>query len=305
VPHQPAALTTRPARPGIPLGVTVVLVAGVLATAVLAGCAPRHLGATGTPGAEQLHVQVLATLSHDTTMYTEGLEIHHGVLYESSGLVGQSRIRASALPVSSALQGRPTRGLAGLEEHPSATTTLREAALPAPLFSEGITVAGDRLWQLTWTSGIAIERDPVTLAQRRQVNYQGEGWGLCYDGHRLVMSDGSSRLTFRNPVSFAPSGQLEVRLEGEPVRALNELECAGGVIWANVFPTDRIVRINPRTGEVSGVVDASGLLKAPPQSTEDVLNGIAAIPGTDEFLITGKRWPLLFRVRFVPSTPRS
>jgi glutaminyl-peptide cyclotransferase len=137
------------------------------------------------------------------------------------------------------------------------------------------------------------------------VSYQGEGWGLCYDGHRLVMSDGSPRLTFRDPVSFAPSGQLEVRLEGEPLRALNELECAGGVIWANVYPTDRIVRINPRTGAVSSVVDASGLLKAPPQSTEDVLNGIAAIPGTDEFLITGKCWPLLFRVRFVPSAPRS
>lgn len=289
MPHQPAALTTRPARPGIPFGVTVVLVAGVLATAVLAGCALRHPGARppNTLGAEQLHVQVLATLSHDTTMYTEGLEIHHGVLYESSGLVGQSRIRASAL----------------------SGATLHEATLPAPLFGEGITVAGDRLWQLTWTSGIAIERDPVTLAQRRQVSYQGEGWGLCYDGHRLIMSDGSSRLTFRDPVSFAPSGQLGVRLEGEPVGALNELECAGGVIWANVFPTDRIVRINPRTGEVSGVVDAAGLLStlfpiAPP-STEDVLNGIAAIPGTDEFLITGKRWPLLFRVRFVPSTPRS
>jgi glutaminyl-peptide cyclotransferase len=237
-----------------------------------------------------LRVQVLATLPHDTTMYTEGLEIHHGVLYESSGLVGQSRIRASALSGTT-------------------TTTLREATLPAPLFGEGLTVAGDRLWQLSWTSGIAIERDSATLAQRRQVSYQGEGWGLCYDGHRLVMSDGSPRLTFRDPVSFAPSGQLEVRLEGEPVRALNELECAGGVIWANVYPTDRIVRINPRTGEVSGVVDASGLLSAPPpiatQSTEDVLNGIAAIPGTDEFLVTGKRWPLLFRVRFVPSTPRS
>jgi glutaminyl-peptide cyclotransferase len=260
---------------------TAVLAAAVSAAAVLTSCATRHPANT----AEQLRVQVLATLPHDTTMYTEGLEIHHGVLYESSGLVGQSRIRASAL-------SRPT-------------TTLREATLPAPLFGEGLTVAGDRLWQLSWTSGIAIERDPVTLAQRRQVSYQGEGWGLCYDGQRLVMSDGSPRLTFRDPVSFAPSGQLEVRLAGEPVRALNELECAGGVIWANVFPTDRIVRINPRTGEVSGVVDASGLLSTPPPSTEDVLNGIAAIPGTDEFLVTGKRWPLLFRVRFVPATPRS
>jgi glutaminyl-peptide cyclotransferase len=104
-------------------------------------------------------------------------------------------------------------------------------------------------------------------------------------------------------VTFAPSGQLEVRLDGEPVRALNELECAGGVIWDNVFPTERILRINPSTGMVTGVVDASSLLSTRAQATGDVLNGIAAIPGTDEFLVTGKHWPLLFRVRFVPSAP--
>jgi len=274
VPHRRSAPTTRPVRPGILVVATALLTTAVLAAAMLAGWATRH------STAEQLHVQVLATLPHDTTMYTEGLEIHEGVLYESSGLVGQSRIRATALP---------------------STATLREATLAAPLFGEGLTVVGDRLWQLTWRSGIAIERDPATLAQRRQVTYQGEGWGLCHDRHRLVMSDGSDRLTFRDPVTFAPSGQLKVSLDGEPVRALNELDCVSGVIWANVFPTDRIVRIDPSTGVVTGVVEASGLLSSPPRSTEDVLNGIAAIPGTDEFLITGKRWPLLFRVRFVPS----
>lgn len=244
---------------------------------MLAGGSMRH------STAEQLHVQVLATLPHDITMYTEGLEIHDGLLYEGSGLVGQSRVRATAL---------------------SSIATLREVTLPAPLFGEGLTVVGDRLWQLTWTSGVAIERDPATLAQRRRVTYHGEGWGLCNDGHRLVMSDGSDRLTFRDPVTFAPSGHVEVRLDGDPVRALNELECVGGVIWANVFQTDRILRINPSTGVVTGVVDASGLLSTQPQSPGDVLNGIAAIPGTDEFLVTGKHWPVLFRVRFVPSVPR-
>jgi glutamine cyclotransferase len=256
--------------------VTAVLTIAMLAATMLAGCATRR------SAAEQLHVQVLATLPHDTSMYTEGLEIHDGVLYESSGLVGQSRVRATAL---------------------SSAVMLREATLPAPLFGEGLTVTDDRLWQLTWTNGVAIERDPATLAQRRQVTYHGEGWGLCHDGHRLVMSDGSDRLTFRDPVTFAPFGQLAVRLDGEPVRQLNELECTSGVIWANVFQTDRIVRINPSTGVVTGVVDASGLLSTQPQSTGDVLNGIAAIPGTDEFLITGKHWPSLFRVRFVPSAP--
>ncbi|MDQ2884443.1 MAG: glutaminyl-peptide cyclotransferase [Actinomycetota bacterium] len=243
----------------------------VLATAMLAGCTAST--------AQQLHVQVLAVLPHDTTMYTEGLEIHDGVLYESSGLAGQSRVRTAVL---------------------AGAAQTREATLPAPLFGEGLTVTDDRLWQLTWTSGIAIERDPVTLVQRRRVTYHGQGWGLCNDGHRLVMSDGSDQLAFRDPVTFAPSGRLAVRLDGEPVSQLNELECAGGVVWANVFETDRIVRINPSTGAVTGVVDASGLLPTQQQSSGDVLNGIAAIPGTDEFLITGKRWPSLFRVRFVP-----
>jgi glutamine cyclotransferase len=250
-----------------------VWAAAGLAAAALAGCITHS-------ATEQLRVQVLATLPHDTTMYTQGLEIQDGVLYEGSGLVGQSRVRATAL-ASAAL--------------------LREATLSAPLFGEGLTVADDRLWQLTWTSGTAIERDPATLAERRRVSYHGEGWGLCHDGDRLVMSDGSDRLTFRDPMTFDPTGQVLVRLDGEPVRQLNELECADGVIWANIFQDDRILRINPDTGAVTGVVDASGLLSAPPGSAAEVLNGIAAIPGTDEFLVTGKNWPSLFRVRFVPS----
>lgn len=264
--------------------VTAVLAITVLATAGLAGCT-WHVSGTQPPvarpsAAQQLSVQVLATLAHDTTMFTQGLEIRDGVLYEGSGLVGQSRIRSTAL---------------------AGTAQPQEAALPVPLFGEGITVTNDRLWQLTWTNGVAFERDPATLAQRRQVTYQGEGWGLCYDGNRLVMSDGSDRLTFRDPVTFAPSGQVAVRLDGQPLRQLNELECVGGVVWANVYQTDRIVRIDPGTGAVTDVVNAAGLLSAQQRAAADVLNGIAAIPGTDEFLITGKNWPSLFRVRFVPA----
>lgn len=234
-------------------------------------------------GPEPLRVQVLATLPHDPTMFTQGLEIADGVLYEGSGLVGRSRVRTS----------RVSDGVPG--------AALGEAALPAPLFGEGLTLAGPRLWQLTWTNGIAIERDPATLAERRRVSYQGQGWGLCHDGERLVMSDGSDRLTFRDPVTFAASGQVQVHLAGPPVHNLNELECAGGVVWANVWQTDRILRIDPDTGTVTGVVEAGGLLTASERAGADVLNGIAAIPGTDEFLITGKNWPTLFRVRFVPA----
>jgi glutaminyl-peptide cyclotransferase len=249
-----------------------VLVILITVVATVTGCGIRR------SSAQQLRVQVLATLPHDPTMYTEGLEIHDGILYESSGLVGESRVRTTAL---------------------SGTSMLQEATLPAPLFGEGLTLTGTALWQLTWTNGIAIERDPATLAQRRLVTYPGQGWGLCYDEHQLVMSDGSDQLTFRDPVTFAVLGHVHVRLDGQPVSALNELDCTGGVLWANIFLTDRIVRINPRTGMVTGVVDASGLFSPHPPG-DDVLNGIAAIPGTDQFLITGKHWPSLFRVRFVP-----
>ena len=262
-----------------------VLATAVLTAAGLAGCtweqSAGQPSAARQSAAQQLRVQILATLPHDTTMYTQGLEIRDGMLYESSGLVGQSRVRATVL---------------------ASSTKLHEVTLPAPLFGEGLTVTGDRLWQLTWTNGVAFERDPATLAERRQVTYQGEGWGLCHDGNRLVMSDGSDRLTFRDPVTFAPSGQVTVRLDGKPVRQLNELECAGGVVWANVYQTDRILRIDPRTGTVTGVVEASGLLSAQQRATANVLNGIAAIPGTDEFVITGKNWPSLFRVHFVPQS---
>ncbi len=272
-----------------------VLTVTVLATAVvtvvgLAGCAPPQPAGprlTGQPwAAQELRVHILDTLPHDTTMYTQGLEIHDEVLYEGTGRVGKSRVRTTALPSSTTL---PSAGI------------LREAALPAPLFGEGLTIAGDRLWQLTWTNETAIERDPETLVERRRVTYPGEGWGLCYDGTRLVMSDGSDRLTFRDPATFAPTGQVGVSLDGQPVPKLNELECVGGAVWANVYQTDQILRIDPSTGTVTGVVDASGLLSAEQRASADVLNGIAAVPGTDEFLITGKHWPSLFRVRFVPS----
>ncbi len=224
-------------------------------------------------------MKVLEILPHDQDLFTQGLEIAGGVLYESTGVVGQSRLRATELPA-------PGRVLA-------------QVTLPEPLFGEGVTVVGARLWQLTWTNGVAIERDRETLAELRRVRYDGEGWGLCSDGEQLVMSDGTARLTFRDPVSFAATGSVAVRAGGIPVPRLNELECAGGAVWANVWQTGHIVRIDPSTGRITGVVDASGVLTTQQRAGAGVLNGIAAVPGTDEFLITGKNWPAMFRVRFV------
>ncbi|WP_184728920.1 glutaminyl-peptide cyclotransferase [Saccharopolyspora phatthalungensis] len=227
-----------------------------------------------------LRAEVISVLSHDRSSFTQGLELAAGTLYEGTGLRGSSLLRATDLATGQ---------------------VRRETRLPAELFGEGITITGDRIWQLTWQEGVALERDRETLAELRRVSYSGEGWGLCFDGSRLVMSDGSDRLTFRDPVTFAPIGGVDVRRGGGAVGELNELECVGGQVWANVWGRDEILRIDPASGQVTAVVDASGLLSPRQRAGTNVLNGIAAVPGTDEFLITGKYWPSIFRVRFVPS----
>jgi len=270
----------------------LILVSALLTGVVLAGCS-----ASGQPGSgsatdgeagivapqppERLRAQVLETLPHDTNAFTQGYEIAHGVLYEGTGLVGRSWVRAIDTTTGS---------------------VLARADLPPPLFGEGITVVGDSLWQLTWQNGIAIRRDADTLAEQNRVSYSGEGWGLCYqdDRQRLVMSDGSATLTFRDPATFAETGSVEVHAAGEPVDQLNELECVGGTVYANVWQTNTILRIDPATGRVTGTIDASGLLTPSERDGADVLNGIAAVPGSEFFFVTGKLWPKTFRVRFVP-----
>jgi glutamine cyclotransferase len=237
-----------------------------------------------------LRPQVLAELPHDPTAFTQGLELAGEpgarVLYEGTGLPGRSQLR---------------------ELDPDSGAVRRAVPLPGELFGEGITVVGDRIWQLTWRDGVALEWDRATLTLRRQVPIDGEGWGLCRDGGgppggpgrgRLVRSDGTDRLRFHDPDDLAERGSVAVTLAGEPVTALNELECVDGQVWANVWQTDRIVRIDPADGRVTAVVDAAGLLDAGRRAETDVLNGVAAVPGTDEFLVTGKLWPSTFRVRF-------
>ena len=169
-----------------------------------------------------------------------------------------------------------------------------------PIFAEGLARVGEELFQLSWTSGMLQVWSLDDFEPLRRHEYEGEGWGLCYDGEHLVMSDGSDRLTFRDPQTFQIERSVRVRAEGESIDELNELECVDGAVWANVWMTDRILRIDPQTGYVTAFVDAAGLLDQDEALDADVLNGIAWIPERAHFVITGKRWPRLYEVEFVP-----
>lgn len=250
------------------------------------GDTPRGDGArTGVPAPApaapaRLAVRVLASYPHDPEAFTQGLVFHDGALYESTGHYGRSRLRRVA---------------------PETGEVLLERALPAHLFGEGLALAADRLVQLTWQEGVALIWTPAGLEPAGELSYRGEGWGLTYDGERLVMSDGSSWLVFRDPGTFDELGRLQVTLAGRPLANLNELEWVDGAVWANVWGSDSVVRIDPGSGAVTAIADLAELAtRLPPEEARgiDVLNGIAWWPERDAFLVTGKLWPRTFLVRF-------
>jgi len=242
-----------------------------------AGGEDRMAAASGDSPVERLRVRVVRRYPHQRDAFTQGLVWHDGLLYESTGLEGHSSLRLVELESGEVLRRR--------DEDPD-------------LFGEGLALAGDLLYQVTWHNGRALVFRRDDFAPVREFSYQGEGWGLCHDGTSLVMSDGSDQLVFRDPATFAMRRAVRVTLEDNPVTRLNELECAAGAVWANVWQTDAIVRIDPRDGRVTAVVDASGLLAADEREAADVLNGIAAMPESGHFLVTGKYWPWLFEVVF-------
>ena len=243
-------------------------VLAVLAGVLVAPAAQGDPVATTQP-------EVLAEIPHDPDAFTQGLEMHGSVLYEGTGLAGQSQLRTL---------------------DPATGQVDRAEPIPGDYFGEGITVVGDRIWQLTYQDGVAVQWDRATMTPVREVPLAGEGWGLCYDGQRLVRSDGTDRLRFHDPDDMSELGGVEVTRDGAPVTGLNELECVEGRVWANVWPTDTIVRIDPGDGAVDLVVDAAALRERGIPPSAQVLNGIAHVGG-DEFLVTGKDWPTMFRVR--------
>ena len=234
--------------------------------------APPDRFSITTPKA--MRVKVHRELRHDRRAFTQGLEVHNGAVYESTGQYGESSFRRIDLK----------------------TGIVQQARLPDDLFAEGLTRVGREWFQLTWRSGIAIVYDDK-LKEKRRLRYTGEGWGLCYNGRDLVMSNGSAMLFVRDAETFKLKIQLAVKKAGKPAKYLNELECVGTKIYANVWQSDEILRIDAKTGTVEAVIDASMLLSERDTRKSDVLNGIAHLRD-GRFLITGKYWPKMFEVSF-------
>lgn len=223
---------------------------------------------------------IVDSFPHDRTAFTQGLAFAEGVLYEGTGRYGQSVLRAVDLTTGA---------------------SLRETALNYAYFGEGITVIDSVIIQLTLSEHRAFLYDRDTFEGLGTFSYPTSGWGITNDGERLIMSNGSSWLTFLDPQTHARTGAIEVRDRGAPVDRLNELEYVGGEIFANVWMTQRIARIRPDTGEVAGWIDLTGLRELADYGPHiDVLNGIAYDEAGERLFVTGKLWPLLFQIRLVP-----
>jgi len=227
--------------------------------------------------ARELRYKVVQSYAHDRDAFLQGLLWHDGSLYESTGLEGKSTLRKVEFPSGKVLQ---------------------LLKLPPNVFGEGLALVDDRLIQVSWTSQRAFVYDRATFKLLNELSYEGQGWGLTYNGQQLIMSDGTDVLTYRDPETFKPVRKISVTLNGRLLDQLNELEWIEGEVWANVWQTDLIVRIDPQTGQVKSFLNLAGIL---PQhlrnGKEDVLNGIAFDPKARRILVGGKRWPKLFEIQ--------
>ena len=240
--------------------------------------------ASGGDGVALWSVEIIEWIPHDPDAFTQGLEIADGIMYESTGLLGQSSLRAV---------------------NPATGEVTARVDLLDEFFGEGLTVAGDEIVQLTWQSGTALVYDLATLEPVREHSYEGEGWGLCEMGGELIMTDGSDRLARRDLETFQLLGTVTATASGYDGRLdnLNELECVEGMVIANVWQTDHLLVIDPDTGQVVAAIDAGPLVDDASQASDgrriDVLNGVAVDEKTATLWMTGKLWPRLYRVRVV------
>lgn len=223
--------------------------------------------------------KVINTYPHDRNAFTEGLVFEDGVLYEGTGLHGYSTLRRVKLETGEILQ---------------------ICELPPQFFGEGVTIYRDKIIQLTWQSHTGFVYDKYSFKLLQEFNYPDEGWGITHNGEHLIMSDGTETLHFLNPETFEEIGQIEVSADNIPVTRINELEYIQGEIYANIWQTERIARIDPLTGQVVGWIDLKGILSPEDNSkTVDVLNGIAYDAKNDRLFVTGKFWPKLFEIELM------
>jgi glutaminyl-peptide cyclotransferase len=260
----------------------------LLTAALLAACACSP--ATEAGGIPEYTYQIVHTYPHDTSAFTEGLFYLNGFLYESTGLEGQSSVRKVKLETGEVVQKHD---------------------LSENYFGEGIVNWKDRLYQMTYTTEVGFIYDLATFAVKGEYHYQGQGWAYTTDGKQIYM-DGSRdvhaaasdpEIRILDPETLKETGHLTVTADGKPVANLNELEWVKGEIYANIWQTDRIARIDPKSGKVVGWIDCAGLLSpADRRSDTDVLNGIAYDAAGDRLFVTGKRWPKLFEIKLVPKS---
>lgn len=240
--------------------------------------------ASSTPVREltgYLGYEIVATYPHDSAAYTQGLELNDGVLFESTGLYGESDRRIVDLASGSVIRSAPLS-----DDH----------------FGEGLTIVGDEIYQLTWQSGQVLVSDRESLDLKRSIPFDTEGWGLCNAGETLALSNGSAVISFRDPHDFATVSQITVTDDnGVAQQNLNELECLDGVLLANVYQSSFILIIDQQSGSVRAVVDLAALVPASDDAAFDVLNGITYRAETDTFLVTGKRWDTIYELRLFPA----
>ena len=223
--------------------------------------------------------EVVAEYPHLRTSYTQGLQFVDGELWEGTGEYGRSQLLRTDLATGK---------------------VLRSKKLSKEEFGEGITILGDKIYQLTWLNGKMHTYDKATLRHLATHTYKGEGWGLTSDGEKLYMSDGTNYIRVLNPETLAQERRIGVTLRGESLQYLNELEWIDGKIWANVYTTDHIVIINPENGVVEGIINLSGILPEKERDYKtDVLNGIAYDKATKRIFVTGKNWSKLFEIRVI------
>jgi glutamine cyclotransferase len=249
----------------------------LLAALLLTACS---CGGTSPEGVTEYTYEIVHAYPHDPNAFTEGLFYLSGFLYESTGLERQSSIRKVRLETGEVV-----------EKHD----------IPEQYFGEGIVNWKDSLIELTYKSQVGFVYDLSGFTPRKQFEYPGEGWAMTQDGKRIIMSDGTAELRFWDPETLQEQGRITVTEYGQPLKNVNELEFIKGEIYANVWLTNRIVRIDPATGKVTGSIDLTGLLKPGDLTTEqpDVLNGIAYDAKGDRLFVTGKKWPKLFEIKLV------